>query len=453
MGNAKAQSGFRNGIHSHKLTEILQDRRSKHNQLASGSAVLATVRDLNERWSKPGGVAVRLLECSLQCMTRMHGEKAYGLKMSRRGGVLRYSISESECVEEELARKLKPASLLRWDLPNAIFNGGRCVSPAWYERSRFPDASKMTPDGYLVKGFLGHNVSATGVGWVFGDIAQHKRGGAFGHDAWTSNYLISGTKHSSKEGVKLEGAGKHSMDRCDYARVHSSGDYAAARLTAREMHFDRFPSGTPPHRAAAYKWGFANSSWNCYHGADDWEGAFSDQRAYAVRIAERSEALPGGCSIWGSLYNQIHLSWNTSDLKAIFFVNDTLTANLSAADGAEKPLSLLRHAISMSHRAYGNALITQRTMLNRTGVLLPVVQMRTTSECFDARPLKKRLDDAKADVNMHPHAVQVFEAPMGALREASTLLELKGGKSSIAKASSNTASKKKKKKKKKSVCC
>ena len=147
------------------------------------------------------------------------------------------------------------------------------------------------------------------------------------------------------------------------------------------------------------------------------------------------------------------MSWNTSDLKAIFFVNDTLTANLSAADGAEKPLSLLRHAISMSHRAYGNALITQRTMLNRTGVLLPVVQMRTISECFDARPLKKRLDDAKADVNMHPHAVQVFEAPMGALREASTLLELKGGKSSIAKASSNTASKKKKKKKKKSVCC
>ena len=92
--------------HAQLPTELLQ-RKTKHNQLASGSAVLAMVRELNERWYQPDGVAVRLLECSLQCMTRMHGEKAYGLKRSMRGGVLRYSISESECVEEELARKLQ----------------------------------------------------------------------------------------------------------------------------------------------------------------------------------------------------------------------------------------------------------------------------------------------------------------------------------------------------------
>ena len=383
---------------------------------------MTSVRELNERWTRNKGVSVRLFECSLACMSRMVGTKVHGLKSSRRGGVVRYEISENECIDKELARRLKPATLLRWDLPNAVFNAGRCVTPAFYERGRYPDAQKMTPDGYIVKGFIGHNVSAMGVGWVFGDVAEHKRGGAFGHDAWTSNHLISRTTHLSKQAAKLEHAGRSSMHPCG---EHSSSAYAAARLAARDTPFDRFPTGSAQHRAAAYKWGFANTSWNCYHRATDWERAFDDQRAYALRIAERNETLPGECSIWGSLYNQIHMSWNVSDLKAIFYINDTLTAALSGPDGAEKPLSILHHAVLASNRAYGNAIITQRTMYNRTGVVLPVVMMRSTNECFDGRPLKARLQAAKDSTDGGAARLhEVFEAPPGAMKDMNTLLDL-----------------------------
>ena len=287
-------------------------------QLASSTLVAAALNELNGRWARPEGVIVRLLECSMPCMNAMQGQlNVHGLDTVRRNGVLRHQISERTCIAPEMSRKMRPASLLRWDLPNAIFNGGRCVDPTPYEEPdgrgiwHTPHTSKISVDGFLTKGFSGHNVTSTGVGWVFGDsISETKRGGAFGHDAWTSNFKVSGTngkfKYYKDGRQALKEAGEK-LHKCDTtADGHTSTSYAVARLAARTERYANVVPGTAQHRAASYKWGFANSSWNCYHAASQWESAFEDQRAYALRIAKTRGELAGECSIWGSLYNRAH---------------------------------------------------------------------------------------------------------------------------------------------------
>ena len=47
----------------------------------------------------------------------------------------------------------------------------------------------------------------------------------------------------------------------------------------------------PRQLAAAYKWGFLNTSYNCYHGADQWEAALADQRAYATLLAKLAKRI------------------------------------------------------------------------------------------------------------------------------------------------------------------
>ena len=83
-----------------------------------------------------------------------------------------------------------------------------------------------------------------------------------------------------------------------------------------------------PRLAAAYKWGWANTSHNCWHWK--WDDALAQQRAYALLMARHmtannhtanGTAMPPPqpeCSIWGSLYNQVHVGWNRSLLHAIF---------------------------------------------------------------------------------------------------------------------------------------
>ena len=377
------------------------------------------VRALNERWAN-SGVAVRLLECSMSCTNHLGWDVKKG-----RGGALRMQVSERDCIEVEMKRKDRPASMLRWDLPMAIFNGGRCVSPAPYERAQhMPEVAAITADGFITSGFVGHNVTASGIGWVLGDIPKRKRGGAFGHDAWTFNYKLSGTGDPE---AKLHERAALSV--CS-GEDGGSAAYAAARLQARRHPSDH-PAGSLRQRAASYKWGFVNTSLNCYHGQRDWEGAFADQRAYAMLLAAKDETLDGECSIWGSLYNQVHLSWNSSDIRAIFFVNDTLTARRAAAQRISRHETdlLVLSARTAAQRAYGNALITQHALLNRTGRLLPIVQYSVTPECFDGRPLARRVAESK-ESGRHGKPMEVFQVPEPARRELSTLLDLKvkGGK-------------------------
>lgn len=387
-----------------------QQRRPEFSQLVRGADVQQTTRSLNEQWAN-GGVAVRLLECSMGCTNHLSWDFKKG-----RGGALRMHVSERECIELEMKRRDRPASVLRWDLPLAIFNGGRCVSPAPYERTQhLPEATAITTDGFITNGFIGHNVTSSGIGWVLGDVPRRRRGGAFGHDAWTFNYKLSGT--GDPEAKLHERAALH---QCTESDGQSNKVYAETRMASRRRPFGYAP-GSLHQLAASYKWGLVNTSWNCYHGHRDWEGAFADQRAFAMLLAAKQETLADECSIWGSLYNQVHLSWNASDIRAIFFVNDTLSARRAATQRASsREVGLLADgARSAAQRAYADALITQHALLNRTGRLIPVVQYTVTPECFDGRPLAQRMAGQRNSYK------EVFQVPESALRELSTLLDLK----------------------------
>lgn len=122
---------------------------------------------------------------------------------------------------------------------------------------------------------------------------------------------------------------------------------------------------------------------------------------------------------------EVHLSWNASDIKAIFYVNDTMTATRAplpdarVGEEAKRYLArgvraeLMERSLAAAQAAYGNALLAQKMMLNRTGgLMLPVVQMKMTNECFDGRPLAHRLRGAQQAGDGRGALPRVFDAPL-----------------------------------------
>lgn len=341
-------------------------------QMTSLKKVEQAVAQLQKRLATHDGVALRILECSLNC-TSKHTEMPIFVNGHPR--------MREQCVDGELSRRLRPASLLRWDVPAVIFNAGRCTHPTNDERVL--SVPVMTQDGYYPHGFVGHNVTSAGVGWIFRPVPRRKRGGAFGHDAWTFNFRLSGTNHNAKmvDRDPLESC------RSNGAMAHSSQAYATARLASRQK-LHGYAKGTVQQIAASFKWEFVNTSMNCWWPPNDWDRALADQQAFALLLAKEEETLAEECSIWGSLYNQVHVSWNASDIDAIFYVNDTLTARRSM----KHPKALWRTAMAASRRAYVDALAAQRKINLKIGRLVPVVQYRVAEEeCFDGRPVARRL--------------------------------------------------------------
>jgi hypothetical protein len=200
--------------------------------------------------------------------------------------------------------------------------------------------------------------------------------------------------------------------------------------------------------AAAYKWGVANSSLNCFHWR--WEEALTEQRAYALlsqakwvkqrhtqakwvkqrQAAHQAKWVMGRmedestleCSIWDALYNQVHVAYNLSLVRAIFYVNDTVTPRrLPRFNHTPGDLTNVSrcHAISPSplrcrkawHRlkqrlheaalraavaALAVARAAQRLIAAEHNVTLPVVQYVYTVDCFRSERLATRLRLAKA---------------------------------------------------------
>lgn len=164
----------------------------------------------------------------------------------------------------------------------------------------------------------------------------------------------------------------------------------------------RRPDMSPMQRfASAYKWGVANGSLNCFHWR--WEEALSKQRAYALLF----QSKPGGkaasvsatkemrpeCSIWDSFYNQVHVSYNLSDIRAIFYVNDTVTPlrlpKRNHSNAARR--RVYRAALRAAHSALATARMTQRLIEEEHNVTLPIVQYFFTAECFNPERLATRL--------------------------------------------------------------
>ena len=110
---------------------------------------------------RPSGVVVRPLECSFSV-----------------GGLrLRRQVEQCGAAERRSAGRMLAATVLRWDVPVALFGGGRTRLPTEAER-RDPRLQ-----GELC-GCGGHRISSSAIGWIFDDVPTKRRGIGFPHDAW-----------------------------------------------------------------------------------------------------------------------------------------------------------------------------------------------------------------------------------------------------------------------------
>ena len=372
--------------------------------------------ETRQRFLGTRGVVLRLWECSLVgCF----------------GGGNRHSPVDDpflqNCVRHEVrygAAQSPPASLLRWDVPAAIFAGGRCVEPAGTEWELYPRPAanadplqRMDRDGWQPSGFVGHNATHMGVGWVLGDLPRVQREAAFAHDAWTASSHKSGTW----EGASIAACQKQPNATRWQPTGPGGREYAKARYLAMHAPSPRRRRLAPLQQmAAAFKWGVANSTLNCFHWR--WEEALSEQRAYALHLQARvvkrrhkglsqvTDELRPECSIWDSLYNQVHVSYNLSNIRAIFYVNDTNTArwlpkfNCTMSDlttnrtiehrrVAWQRLKQRLHdsALQAADAAFRRARAAQRFIEADHGVTLPILQYFFTADCFRGERLAMRL--------------------------------------------------------------
>ena len=303
----------------------------------------AALRRVQERYLRPrdanDGVYVRLWECSLPCI----------------GGSCATCNTVQRCVLHELNQTQVIGSLLRWDLPAAVFANGQCAHPQGSQ-----------------------NVTASGIGWIFGDLTEpdlrQMRRGMFAHDAGVMRQL--GPKRQRK----------HECASTSIANV--SAAYATARFDVVQRGL-----GLRQSEADDEYLGFLHSASNCYHRS--WHDAAAFQRAFALLLARRRNgtvpARHRQCHwLRGGLYNQAHAVIRNATrarqvLEAIFYVNATTVVASSGRDAGR------RVALRVSARAFETALSAQKSVARRIGKVLPILQYRASAECFDSRPLALRL--------------------------------------------------------------
>lgn len=342
------------------------------------------------------------------------------------------------CVHKEVRHgNRRPASLLRWDTPAALYAGGRCVNPAGAESSLYPhpraedtagDArAQQDRHGWRRHGFSGHNVTQAGIGWVFADMPLSMRDAAFGHDAWAIDPRFSSSRSGATELTPSHEC-THNRQGSQSA-TRSAARYAQARYAAQ--HVSRYEAHVQPDHqqqqgpgdaalnalqrmASAFKFGFINTTWNCFHL--DWEAALADQRAYASLLVSKQHELSARrhaqshanaspatqpppdpeCSLWGSLYNQMHVSWTPSLLRAIFYVNDTHTPRRypkGTDDWRTATKRLHRDALAAAERAHSLARLAQQLVASEYNLSLPIVSYVYSDECSRGDRMVSRLRD------------------------------------------------------------
>ena len=132
-----------------RLPLVLPSTTSKSRLNASLEAVVR----IRRRFLGAQGVVIRLWECSLAgCIGE--GADPHGNSFIER------------CVQQELetgpvrSNFGRPASFLRWDVPAALFAGGRCTNPAGHEWDAYTESVAngvlMDANGWQREGFTGH---------------------------------------------------------------------------------------------------------------------------------------------------------------------------------------------------------------------------------------------------------------------------------------------------------
>jgi hypothetical protein len=206
-----------------------------------------------------------------------------------------------QCAESESEGHHAAASLLRWDVPITT----------WGSTEMIPTEAELTPQriGRFESFWPRGNASRPHqmkIGSLFFDVPSHRRGFAYAHDAWRV------VKADSEERM------------CDPARTST---YIWQKLQSQER------GGGPPRM------------WHCAHL--DWDAMLRDYGAWSLFVAARDRPT---AEIQG--HNQIHLSWNATQVSALFYLNeswrwhDAEPALLAAAlDSAQRAHDKLRYVL------------------------------------------------------------------------------------------------------------
>ena len=344
-------NGQLGGAHSDRLKENLRGvRRVEHAASALQgpqndpklprpiirSLSSAVVDEFGQRFVSPAGLPIRLLECSL-------GVRRWGIK---HGNITR-------CVDEELAPTGKMwqtgravGSILRFDLPFAIFAGG-----AW-----------PSDQGIL----------NTGVGWIFGELPPKVRHSAFAHDAFIP-YIPS--------------------------RLHRPPCYTANRTPAEyaETRFNQAWMLPCAERGRHSALPFVKDlRMSCQHWPSHrMQQVFDDQLAYYTYAAteqSRVNFFQPPCGDSCSNYNQVHFyRWEARDIAAVFYVNvsldhDSIQSLRPRGFATISDRALRRQAVLAADRGWQTAAIVRDRLRGHTGRKLPIVRLRATSEMCDPRP-------------------------------------------------------------------
>lgn len=284
-----------------------------------------------------------------------------------------------------------PASLLRWDLPLAIFAPDSCPCAACHcPREDLPGA----------------------IGLLFRELPPERHAFAFAHDGFTDDpkerrkpcdYARLGRGHGD-----AEDASQRRQQAVPHARTQGQPAAAPRRVAARAYAAARLAAMRRGRRATERL--LSEGDWSCYHrGVEDavrWQREFAlalslqqPSSSTSIRPVDRSQRRWLCPSAALGAYNQLHVSWNRSMLAAVFYVNATgvgtdsrerlpttttaTTAQLLASAEAARAAALRVSELS-GHAGPGSS-DPSRGLGERSHDRLPLVQLRLGRACEDAR--------------------------------------------------------------------
>ena len=324
--------------------------------------VLARIQ--NRFLGKGSGVVVQILECSLAppWMWTPGPGQIHGMP---------------RCISEEIKRfksisEQTPASMLRWDLPVAMFKHGVWLTPDPEERARHPMSSAD------VCGCSGRQISTSGVGFIFDpDDGQALRlSHALPQDAFTSHAsLLRRCRHlGSSEAMDAEYAqARHDMS---LDAFHKSGHHCWESSRRRALQKQKAFVALK-----ASRWMQRGHSGNACIGMRAGLHALYNQfhfRALGDRVMGNSSTAETG-SARGNGNRTWFRSTVADSIVAIFYINASEYTSLRRhRNESSETLSarLIEEARAAAIRAYHTARYVQKRLaawLNRS---LPVLQAR-----------------------------------------------------------------------------
>ena len=311
---------------------------------ATSTRQMDSARALDSMWHRyvtMSGLMLRIMECTL-VPPWLWLNTSFGMRL----------VNEEKCLNHELRASSAPppASFLRWDLPDAVFRGGRWLTPSQRERNDQPGRAGD------VCGCWGHQISSTSIGMILKTAAYERVQGAFPHDASTT--LLAERQPCSALNLSAS-----QMSAAQYARVRKE--------LLKNPHPMAGHAGSPAVRCKQ----------------KSLEMMAHRHRAYARLRGVENEPNRNQpqCLGLNAFYNQVHSSYHgPADIAAIFYVNDTHTpSTLPEATDAERD-ELVAEAKCAAARAYGLALKAAKMAapLRHSGRAPAVLQYRFTPECF-----------------------------------------------------------------------